>query len=140
MINTITRSNGAAEPNRQVSWIQSVSHPKDHAFRTRTEELTNRFPKHVRTATFYTRLNEAEVEELRKPSVEQGGNENLARLYASRIDLSGTGKFDKTLLFCEDKTTQYYLCGPDAFTKSVEEQLTNLGVDEKRVHREVFVA
>lgn len=141
MLNTITRPNGGSievEPHRHVSWIQSVSGPEEHAFRGRVEHLARRFPKHVRTAAFYTGLKEAEVEALRRQFVEQGDN-NVARLYADRINFSPEGEFDKTLLFREDGMTQYYLCGPLAFMENVERQLKGLGVDEKRIHSEVFV-
>ncbi|WVF66959.1 hypothetical protein IAT40_001702 [Kwoniella sp. CBS 6097] len=46
----------------------------------------------------------------------------------------------KESLYLDDNATEYFLCGPAAFMTDKLKELSALGVDEKRVHLELFSA
>ncbi|WWC87451.1 uncharacterized protein L201_002340 [Kwoniella dendrophila CBS 6074] len=46
----------------------------------------------------------------------------------------------KDNLYLDDKSTEYYLCGPEKFMVDKLEELKSFGIDEKRIHIELFAA
>ena len=56
--------------------------------------------------------------------------------YAGRMDLN---MLDKDAdLFIGDKSTEYYICGPERFMIDMEKGLRGFGVDPERIKLEVF--
>ncbi|KAK3346920.1 globin-like protein [Lasiosphaeria hispida] len=54
----------------------------------------------------------------------------------TRLDLD---KLDKDSdLYLDDKRTEYFICGPEAFMIDLRRALADLGVDKARVHLELF--
>ena len=58
-------------------------------------------------------------------------------LFFGRIDGEKTEKFSN-LFFSKDVIDDYYLCGPYDMIMGVKESLTQLGVDKKAIHFELF--
>lgn len=121
MLNTLTAE--GKRPNRQVSWIQGMRTPRDHAFLGHIRSLAQKYPEEIKTAIFYSALGEGD--DLQKGE------------YKGRMSLCED--WDQGLLHLNDKESQYYVCGPVPFMDAITEQLKSLGVEGERIHAEVFV-
>jgi nitric oxide dioxygenase len=101
-----------------------VRSARQHAFKERVSELVDKHPEQIKTAIFYTA---------------PGSDAHIGKDYhfQGRMDLA---KVDPTLLYLEDPTAQYYLCGPEQFMENLAQELKARGVDSKRLHAEVFGA
>lgn len=122
MLNTLTAE--GKRPNRQVSWIQGMRTPRDHAFLGHIHALAQTYPENIKTAIFYSSIGEED-------DFQKG--DHMGRMNLLRKDL------DKGLLHLNDKGSQYYMCGPVPFMDNIREQLEGLGVEGDRIHAEVFV-
>jgi ring-1,2-phenylacetyl-CoA epoxidase subunit PaaE len=58
-------------------------------------------------------------------------------LFNGRIDEDKVGQFCTAMLDVQD-VEAFFLCGPETMIRSIQDTLVNLGVDEKRVHYELF--
>jgi nitric oxide dioxygenase len=55
--------------------------------------------------------------------------------FVGRVDLN---KLDSEDLFLDDKTTEYYICGPEKFMTDMESSLKAKGVPAARIKMELF--
>ena len=107
---------------RAVSWIQVVRSRALHPLRDEVRRLLALHPERVRSTVFYSAPGAADV---------QGAEYDVQ----GRMDLANV---DQALLHLDDKTTHYYVCGPEGFMADIGKKLKTLGVEPARVHAEVF--
>jgi len=106
---------------RPISWIHGARNASARAFRAHTDELVAA-NKNFRSVLFSSAPGANEVE----------GQHFHVR---SRLDLD---KVSAEILFTENKTTQYFVCGPTQFMLDVEKKLKSYGVPSERVKMELF--
>lgn len=124
MLNTLVQAGEDASPKRAVSWVQAVRSSRLHPFREHVASLVKAHPEQVSATIFYSDADEADA--LGKDFVVRG-----------RLDVA---ELDGKVLKLDEPTTQYYVCGPDQFMADVFKGLKARGVDEGRLHAEVFGA
>ena len=61
-------------------------------------------------------------------------------LLNGRIDADKCGEFCNKQLINIQQTDEYFLCGPESMILSVKNDLTNKGVDSKKIHFELFTS
>ncbi|KAL3457110.1 globin-like protein [Aspergillus heterothallicus] len=116
MVNSLTNN------TRPIHFIHGAHTSASRAFKAPIAALTESIPN-LRTTNFLTAPTEAD---------KQGVDYDLA----GRIDIA---KLDAGKdLFLEDKEAQYYVCGPASFMLETKNALVAQGVDEARVHMELF--
>lgn len=120
ILNTLTRHN--APTARSISFIHAARSAAVHAFahHVRTLERTH---SNVTSVVFLKYVNEEDV---------QGEDYH----HQGRMDLS---KLDpEQELFLNDEKTQYFICGPGTFMTDMEAKLQSFGVNDGRIHMELF--
>lgn len=115
ILNAVTEE----QPNRHVTWIHGCR--DDLPFATRLTVLKRRCPN-LKTVIFKTSILRGDI-----PGVTYDIN--------SRCNLP---KVDPQTLYTKHSGAEYYICGPEAFMKTMAAQLRDLGVDEKRIKCEFF--
>jgi nitric oxide dioxygenase len=123
ILNTLVKPTEAPTPKRQVSWIQVVHGPQNHAFKAHVARLHAVNPSQLATAVFY--------------SHPEGAAAGQDYDFAGRMDLA---KVEPKMLHLDDPATDYYTCGPESFMAGMAKELKARGVDSKRIHAEVFGA
>ncbi|KAL1651925.1 hypothetical protein SLS58_000048 [Diplodia intermedia] len=111
-----------ADTSRPISWIHAARTTAARAFAPHINHLAATRPN-VRKTLFVSRPADADV---RGRDYDVAGRLELAKLDAERD------------LFVGDKRARYYVCGPERFMVDVQKGLQALGVDEERVHLELF--
>ncbi|KAL4986622.1 globin-like protein [Aspergillus falconensis] len=114
MVNSLRTAEASTRP---VHFIHGAHTSASRAFQAHLQSLPN-----LKTTYFLTSPTESD---------KQGENYT----YAGRVDLSKIADED---LFLGDKQTEYYICGPTAFMLDTKKALVGRGVDESRVHMELF--
>lgn len=117
MLNTVV----PAHPERRVSWVQVVRDAARHPFKAHVAALAEKHPNQLTRRTFYS-----DVATLAPGEAD----------FAGRIDLAKV----QDVLRLDDKTAQYYVCGPESFMADMIRDLKSRGVDSARIHAEVFGA
>jgi nitric oxide dioxygenase len=116
---SILNSTVAAASQRQVAWIYGAHSSEVRAFSKHLKDTCEKNPN-IKATIFTTAVKDGEVE-------------GVDYHFAGRIDLE---KVDR--LFLDDTTADYYVCGPTAFMNDIRRYLVSKGVDNSRVHSEVF--
>ncbi|KAF9635202.1 hypothetical protein BFW01_g6097 [Lasiodiplodia theobromae] len=107
---------------RPITWIHAARTSGARAFAGHIQNLADANPN-LRKILFVSQPSESDV---------QGRDYDAT----GRLDL---GKLDAEKdLFASDKRTRYYVCGPERFMVDMQKGLKELGVDEERVHLELF--
>lgn len=119
MLHTLLEADAAP---RAVSWLQVVRSRALHPLRDEVRRLLASRPERVRSTVFYSAPGAADV---------QGAEYDVQ----GRMDLANV---DQALLHLGDKTTHYYVCGPEGFMADIGKKLKTLGVEPARIHAEVF--
>jgi len=105
---------------RRISWIHATRSSYAQAFGKHVQDLIKSHPG----------ANSVVFNEGPKEDAE---NEYT---YKGRMDLE---KLDKEKnLFLNDKTTDYYICGPEQFMVAMNAKLNQWGVDKGRINYELF--
>jgi len=105
---------------RKISWIHATRSSYAQAFGKHVENLVKGLPN-ARSVVF----NEWPDEDT------QRGYD-----YKGRMDLE---KLDKEKnLHLSDKTTEYYICGPERFMVATSNRLSEWGIDKERIKYEIF--
>ncbi|KAI0820164.1 globin-like protein [Trametes gibbosa] len=120
MLNTLANADG----QREVSWVQAVRNERVHAFAAHVRGVREAHPCRVRTHIFYS---------------EPGAEAVEGRDYDSRGRLV-LESVPKDVLRLDAADAQYYVCGPEGFMADMIEGLKARGVEESRIHAEVFGA
>lgn len=121
MLNTLlTSSADQTSSKRKISWIQAARTPKALAFKEYIGRLLATYPDQLRTQLFYRNPEGAAVGE---------------SFIEGRMSLA---KVDSSLLHEDNNETQYYVCGPESFMVDMSRALKEHGIDNDRVHAEVF--
>ncbi|KAI7780468.1 hypothetical protein LA080_015981 [Diaporthe eres] len=115
ILNAVTEE----QPTRHISWIHGCR--EDVPFNTRLTVLKRRCPN-LNTTIFKTVCTRGDIQ-------------GVTYDYNSRIDLP---KVSPSLLHLGHSGTEYYICGPEVFMKTMMQQLIDLGVDSKRVKCELY--
>ncbi|TBU37856.1 globin-like protein [Dichomitus squalens] len=119
MLNTLVK---AEDTRRHVSWVQAVRNGSLHPFKEYVASVARKHPDQVKTTIFYSNPQENDV---------QGTDYDVR----ARLDLN---EVDRPTLRLDDRTTQYYVCGPGQFMADMFEALKARGVEPNRLHAEVF--
>ncbi|KAL2850690.1 globin-like protein [Aspergillus pseudoustus] len=116
MVNSLTSN------SRPISFIHGAHTSASRAFKSAIASLTESIPN-LRTTNFLT-----------VPGAGDKQGEDYD--FAGRVDV--TKLDEKKDLFLDDQEAQYYVCGPTAFMLATKQALVGKGVDEARVHMELF--
>ena len=108
---------------QRISFIHGARSSTVRAFASHVQGLASRHPNIK--CTFFAKNAD--------PSLDVEGRDyhQAGRLRLSKLDPSED-------LFLDDKTTQYFVCGPESFMADVEKGLMDMGVDQERIKMEVF--
>lgn len=107
---------------RPIHFIHGAHTSASRAFQKHMKSLREPLPN-LSTTYFLTHPTDAD---------KQGENYH----HAGRVDLS---KLDKNKdLFLDNSKTEYFVCGPTSFMLDMKKALEAEGVDDKRVHMELF--
>ncbi|KAK0385572.1 hypothetical protein NLU13_6750 [Sarocladium strictum] len=112
-----------AGSTRPISWIHGARHAETQAFASHVKSVVAKHPNVTSTV-------------FRSHSVAKDDVKGVDYDHISRVDLAKLDHQKK--LFLSDKTTGYYVCGPLDFMHDVQAYLIKAGVDESRIHMEVF--
>ncbi|KAJ9227206.1 hypothetical protein DTO027B5_787 [Paecilomyces variotii] len=120
ILNTITSKSG--QTDRKVHFVHGVRRGSARAFK---DHIQN-------TAKAHSNLKVTFFNSLPSSTEKQGVDYH----HAERVNLH---KLDRNNdLFLDDKTTEYYLCGPESFMTAMKKQLLELGVEPARIKLELF--
>ncbi|KAL4874876.1 globin-like protein [Aspergillus karnatakaensis] len=121
MVNSLTTSLEPAN-KRPIHFIHGAHSSASRAFQAHMQTLSSSAPN-LRTTYFLT-----------EPSAEDKEGENYD--HKGRVDLS---KLDENKdLYLDNPSTEFYICGPTSFMTETQKVLAAKGVEEKRVHAELF--
>lgn len=115
ILNAVTEG----QPSRHVSWIHGCR--EDVPFETRLAVIKRRCPN-LRTTIF-------------KTAPQRGDVQGVTYDFNCRVDLN---KVQPELLHADHGSAEYYICGPEAFMKTMIQQLVDMGIDTQRVKCELF--
>ncbi|EKG13342.1 Oxidoreductase FAD/NAD(P)-binding protein [Macrophomina phaseolina MS6] len=118
ILNSLT----AKQSTRPLRWIHAARTTQARAFADHVGNLA-REHANLERKLFVSKPADSDV---------QGRDYDVA----GRLDLTLLDK-EKDLLV-GDKKAQYFVCGPEAFMVDMQKGLKALGVDEERVHLELF--
>jgi ferredoxin-NADP reductase len=107
-----------AQSEREVWWVHGARNGAEHAFKEEVDHLLGELP-HAHRFIAYSRPGQ---EERPGPTFDAAGRLDGAKLDAAGIPLDA----------------DYYLCGPDGFTRDLSASLTARGVPPERVATETF--
>ncbi|KAL2818681.1 globin-like protein [Aspergillus granulosus] len=115
-------ANSLTNNPRPIHFIHGAHSSASRAFKSAISSLSESIPN-LRTTNFLTVPSESE---------EQGVDYD----FAGHVDLT---KLDESKdLFLDTKVAEYYVCGPTSFMLDTKKALVGKGVDEARVHMELF--
>lgn len=119
---SILNSLTASSTTRPVAWIHAARTSGARAFAGHIQSLADAHPN-LRKILFVSQPSESDAQ---GRDYDAAGRLDLAKLDAEKD------------LFAGDKRTRYYVCGPERFMVDMQKGLKELGVDEDRVHLELF--
>ncbi|KAK7182705.1 globin-like protein [Paraphaeosphaeria sporulosa] len=117
ILNALVEDGGS----RPITWIHGSRHSRVRAFKAHVDELAAR-ERSIRKLYFSSSPVAGEV---------KGQHYDVE----GRVNLD---KIEQEHLFTENKKAQYFVCGPTQFMLEVEAKLKSFGVDDNRVHMELF--
>ncbi|KAL4804034.1 globin-like protein [Aspergillus unguis] len=120
MVNALTAADGSAN-TRPVHFIHGAHTSASRAFTAHMASLAQSLPN-LKTTYFLTAPAEAD-------------KQGETYTFPGRVDLSKIPEGD---LYLGDNATEYFVCGPTAFMAETKKALVARGVDEARVHMELF--
>lgn len=115
MLNSVVE----AQPDRPVSWIQGARH--GIPFESHVRGLQKVCPA-LRAFFFKTRLADRDTAE-------------LTFTHDLRVDLEKLNPGD---LYLHNRSAEYFICGPEKFMVNMSEYLKKKGVEESRMHFELY--
>ncbi|KAL4943109.1 hypothetical protein BDV06DRAFT_190694 [Aspergillus oleicola] len=118
MVNSLTT---LGNNTRQIQFIHGAHSSASRAFTDHMASLQKSSPN-LKTTYFLTQPGEKDVQ-------------GESHTHVGRVDLSKLSDED---LFLNQPETEYYICGPTGFMLQSKKALVGKGVDEKRVHVELF--
>ncbi|KAG6038757.1 hypothetical protein E4U41_003734 [Claviceps citrina] len=122
ILDSILRS---SNPTRPVTWAQAARSSDALCFRRHMAELTAgaNHAGHLKRAVFLKNIAETD-----KKGID----------YDYEGPLSLNKLADDSALYLEDRTAEYYVCGPEEWMVQMRDQLLGWGVPLGRVHLELF--
>ncbi|KAI0454219.1 globin-like protein [Xylaria acuta] len=117
---SILNSAVAAGSSRKISLIHGARSSEVRAFADTLKRASEN--PNVQATVFLSTLKENEVK-------------GVDYDFDGRVNLE---KVDPERLFTNDSTTHYYVCGPTSFMTDTQQYLVSQGVDQDRVHLEIF--
>ncbi|KAJ0422696.1 globin-like protein [Aspergillus carlsbadensis] len=122
MVNSLTSTSTSTSNTRPIHFIHGAHTSASRAFAPAIAALAENIPN-LRTTNFLTVPGEGEKEGV--------DYDHVGHVDVSKLD----GEKD---LFLSDKDAEYYVCGPTGFMVETKKALVASGVDEARVHVELF--
>ncbi|KAK3053022.1 hypothetical protein LTR09_006086 [Extremus antarcticus] len=120
---SILNTHNASGSKQPVSFIHGARTTASRAFHRHAQYLADRH-EHVKYTAF-----------IKSPDTEKDV-EGEHYHHRGRLSL---GKLDREKeLFVSDDSTQYFVCGPETFMTEVEKGLMEMGVEQSRIHMEMF--
>ncbi|KAL4912750.1 globin-like protein [Aspergillus aurantiobrunneus] len=120
MVNTLT--SGPTPNPRPIHFIHGAHTSASRAFQSHLQSLAQSLPS-LTTTYFLTSPTDTDTQ-------------GTTYTHAGRVDLAKLD--DAKDLFLDNAETEYYICGPTAFMLATKKALVAKGVDEARVHMELF--
>ncbi|KAI1420773.1 globin-like protein [Xylaria sp. FL1777] len=117
---SILSSAMAVASSRSISFIHGAHASEVRAFADVLKRASEK--PNVQITTFLSTVRESEV---------QGVDYD----FEGRVNLD---KIGATCLFRNDPTAHYYVCGPTAFMTDIQQYLLDHGVNQDRIHLEIF--
>ncbi len=108
-----------ARSEREVWWIYSARRPREHPLAAETRTLLRSLPN-TREHVFYSQATPAELH-----------REHALAGHVTRATLAGLGL---------PASAQAYVCGPPGYMADVRDALGAAGIEQARVHMELFAA
>ncbi|KAG8415861.1 hypothetical protein J3459_014021 [Metarhizium acridum] len=119
ILDSILKSPNATRP---VTWAHAARHADSVCFGKHIRDIVAS-TSNVRSALFVKNVKDVDEE-------------------GRHYDFAGSMNIDKLAeqgaLYLDDKTAEYYLCGPEEWMIKMRDELTSKGIDVERVHLEVF--
>lgn len=119
ILDSIMKSSHAERP---VTWAHAARHADSVCFGKHIRDLAAS-ARNVRSALFVKNVKDVDEE-------------------GRHYDFAGSMDIDKLAedgaLYLDDKTAEYYLCGPEEWMIKMRDELTSKGVHVDKVHLEVF--
>jgi ferredoxin-NADP reductase len=109
-----------ARSTRDVWWLHGARNSKEHAFGQEVDQLLGSVPHHHRLVAYSQPLRT----DLPGHGFDTTGRLNIEMIEAARVPVDA----------------DYYLCGPDAFMRTISAGLTTRGVPPERLATEIFGA
>ncbi|KAI1862381.1 uncharacterized protein JN550_010243 [Neoarthrinium moseri] len=119
---SILNSLVATHSNRPISWIHGTRSSELQAFKEHIQSTCNKSPN-LTSTVFNSHVTKTDVKGV---DYQFDGRMDLKKLHQSSV------------LFLDNRRTQYYVCGPTNFMNDVRRYLITDGVTSERVHVEVF--
>jgi len=108
---------------QRISWIHATRSTSAQAFGPYIRDVT-KIHDNIKASIFITIPDAAR------------DVEGVDYQYSGRMELD---KLDRSEdLFLDNKSTQYYVCGPEGFMAAMEQSLRGMGVDDESIKMEVF--
>jgi nitric oxide dioxygenase len=112
----------AQESPRPISWIHSARSVSAQAFAAHVREVCESHTN-IHETIFISNPSGTDVH-------------NVDYHHQGRLDLAKVER--QKDLFLADRTTEYYICGPDGFMEDMRRALKNYSVDDSRIKAELF--
>lgn len=110
------------QSNRRISWLHATRSSEVQAFGAHIHDVTSKY-ENVHAVIFN-----------KKPATGSVKGEHYHHVDRMRLDLL----HQQADLFINDRTAEYYICGPGGFMQDMAAGLGSRGVDEERIHLELF--
>lgn len=113
--------------SRPVTWFHAAENGREHALRDYIVGLARAHPSNITRRVWYSEPTADDV---------RGSGSKAPYHFEGHMNLSAV----KDILPLEDARTQYFLCGPGPWMKSVSHQLMDFGVRKNTLHYESFLS
>jgi nitric oxide dioxygenase len=113
----------SSTPDRSVTWAHTARHAHSVCFGKHIRSIASSAGSQVRSALFVK-------------NVEDGDEQGIDYDYAGSLSLDRLG--DEGALWLQDKSAEYFICGPEDWMVKMRGGLTAMGVSAERVHLELF--
>jgi len=108
---------------QRISWIHATRSTSAQAFGPYIRDVT-KIHDNIKASIFITIPDAAR------------DVEGVDYQYSGRMELDKLNRSED--LFLDNKSTQYYVCGPEGFMAAMEQSLRGMGVDDESIKMEVF--
>ena len=118
---------------RPATWLHANANGEQHAYRDRIREITAVRDGMLQRRVWYT-------DPLPEDGDPAGNDDNIVKYhFRGLMELEKYAEqFPREVLHLHDSRAQYFICGPPPFMNAQKGALIALGIDEKKIHHELF--